>query len=175
MKYLWLKNTKDIAAGSQSVIFRKMRVMGIKSKVGISTVIIVVISGFLLPEKLVIPVLGASEKDWNHDTFWYEPWGASGVHKGIDIFSSNGTPVVSSSYGIVLYKGALSRGGNVVVVLGPKWRIHYYAHLKDISIGFGALVNTSGVLGSVGTTGNAKGKSAHLHYSILTLVHTYGE
>jgi len=31
-------------------------------------------------------VLGATPKDWNHATFWYEPWGKSGVHKGIDIF-----------------------------------------------------------------------------------------
>jgi hypothetical protein len=52
------------------------------------TLLIVITLGFLLPEKIVMPVVGATVNDWNKDTFWYEPWGSSGVHKGIDIFAS---------------------------------------------------------------------------------------
>ncbi|NOX42827.1 MAG: M23 family metallopeptidase, partial [Gammaproteobacteria bacterium] len=112
----------------------------------------------------------ATTKDWNHDTFWYEPWGSSGVHKGIDVFSSVGKPVVSSTYGVVLFKGNIEKGGNVVVILGPKWRIHYYAHLNEINESLGAVVSVSEIIGGVGNSGNAKDKPPHLHYTILTLL-----
>ncbi|AWQ85141.1 hypothetical protein CSC33_4941 [Pseudomonas aeruginosa] len=59
----------------------------------------------VLPEWPRIPVEGASARDWNPRTFWFEPWGRSGVHKGIDIFARSGTPVRSASYGLVLYRG----------------------------------------------------------------------
>ena len=49
-------------------------------------ILTIVLALFVLPEKITNPVLGATPKDWNHATFWYEPWGKSGVHKGIDIF-----------------------------------------------------------------------------------------
>jgi murein DD-endopeptidase MepM/ murein hydrolase activator NlpD len=130
----------------------------------------VLFAGFLLPEKQVIPVKRATERDWNHDTFWFEPWGRSGVHKGIDIFSPRGTPVISSTYGIVVFTGQLNLGGDVVIVLGPKWRIHYYAHLQSIDTGIGSFVNTSQTIGTLGDSGNAKGKPPHLHYTILSVV-----
>lgn len=126
--------------------------------------------GLLIPEHLVIPVHGASSKDWNEKSFWYEPWGKSGVHKGIDIFAKKGTPLLSSSKGLVLYTGQIKLGGNVVLVLGPKWRIHYYAHLDDITTSSLSLVSAGEQIGSVGVSGNAVGKSPHLHYSIVTLI-----
>ena len=57
-----------------------------------------------LPEWPQIPVQGASARDWNPRTFWFEPWGRSGVHKGIDIFAKQGTPALSASYGVVLFR-----------------------------------------------------------------------
>lgn len=133
-------------------------------------VLCILVLGFLLPESATIPVSGASRQDWNQDTFWYEPWGRSGVHKGIDIFAPSGTPVVSATYGIVLYTGTLKYGGNVVVILGPKWRLHYYAHLQHIDVATGAYVSRADDIGRVGDTGNAQGKQPHLHYAIVTFV-----
>lgn len=144
--------------------------IGKKTKIGIIILVCVFLPGFILPENLVIPVQGASDQDWNHNTFWYEPWGNSGVHKGIDIFSPAGRPVTSATYGIVIFKGKLNLGGNVIAVLGPKWRLHYYAHLNSINISSGSFVGTSEIIGSVGDSGNAKGKPPHLHYTILSLV-----
>lgn len=129
-----------------------------------------IISGFLLPQPLHIPVQGASSHDWNHETFWYYPWGKSIVHKGIDIFADEATPVIAATYGIILVAGKRGRGGNVILMLGPKWRLHYYAHLRDIEIQTGSFVFPRQLLGQVGTTGNAQGKPPHLHYSILTLI-----
>lgn len=126
--------------------------------------------GFLLPERRQIPVLGASKSDWNANTFWYEPWGSSGVHKGIDIFSDAGTPVIASSDLLVIYKGSIKKGGNIVVGLGAKWRLHYFAHLQEIDSNAGLLLSKGDILGSVGDSGNAQGKAPHLHFSILSLI-----
>lgn len=130
----------------------------------------VLLAGFLIPEKVVIPVKGANTQDWNKDSYWYEPWGSSGVHKGIDIFASKGTDLVSTTGGIVLFHGNLSKGGKVVLILGPKWRFHYYAHLDSINISSFTFVSPKQKIGTVGDSGNAKGKPAHLHYSIISAV-----
>jgi murein DD-endopeptidase MepM/ murein hydrolase activator NlpD len=122
------------------------------------------------PQHPAIPVVNATPRDWNPRSFWFEPWGASGVHKGIDIFAGEGTPVVSPVPGIVVFSGSLGRGGNAVAVLTTQWRLHYFAHLKRIDSGFGKPVATGTPLGTVGTTGNAAGKAPHLHYSVLTLM-----
>lgn len=125
-------------------------------------------TGFLLPESPHIPVQNASAKDWNRKSFWYEPWGVSGVHKGIDIFAALGTPVVAPTYGLVVYQGDIPMGGNVVVLLGPKWRLHYFAHLATTAVAKADWVKAGQVLGAVGDSGNAKGKPPHLHYAVLT-------
>ncbi len=136
----------------------------------LASILWLIIIGLILPERLVIPVRGASSADWNHQTFWYYPWGKSGVHKGIDIFAPKGTDLLSASDGIVIYTGKLSLGGNVIAVLGAKWHIHYYAHLERIQIQKGQWLQAGQVMGSVGDSGNAKGKPAHVHYSIMSLL-----
>ena len=88
--------------------------------------------GGLLPETPTIPVQGATTRDWHPQSFWYYPWGRSGTHKGIDIFAQAGTPVLAATHGLVVHTGVDSLGGNIVLVLGSKWRLHYYAHLQDI-------------------------------------------
>jgi murein DD-endopeptidase MepM/ murein hydrolase activator NlpD len=129
------------------------------------------LAGLFCPEKMVIPVQGATTADWNHETFWYYPWGRSVVHKGIDIFAAEGQDVNAATGGIIVRtRRSTTGGGNTVVVLGPKWRLHYYAHLKEISVSNGEHVARGDCIGTVGTTGNAIGKPAHLHYSIVTAV-----
>lgn len=114
----------------------------------------------------IMPVKGATYKSYSQDSFWYYPWGVSGHHKGVDIFAKEGTEVVSATNGIVIYTGVLSLGGNVVLVLSGGWHAHYYAHLSKINTHMFALVSKGDPIGLVGTTGNAKGKPPHLHYSI---------
>lgn len=132
--------------------------------------LIVLLLGFLLPELPVVPVKNATSKDWNAKSFWFEPWGKSGVHKGIDIFGKLNTPIVATTYGIVIFAGELPLGGNVVAVLGPKWRIHYYAHLNSNSVFIGKPLLRGSQVGLLGDTGNAKGKPAHLHYAVVSLL-----
>lgn len=132
--------------------------------------LIVFFIGWLIPEPTTVPVLDANKTSWNPASFWYEPWGDSVTHKGIDIFANAGTPVVSATNGLVLFSGELSKGGKVVLVLGPKWRLHYYAHLQTNMASTLSLVSESNQLGTVGSSGNAAGKPAHLHYTLFSMV-----
>ncbi len=129
-----------------------------------------IVTGLILPERKHIPVLGADQNDWNANTFWYEPWGSSGVHKGIDIFAESGTAVIASSDLLVIYRGNIAKGGNVIVGLGAKWRLHYFAHLQEIDPDAGIFIGAAETLGTVGDSGNAQGKAPHLHFSIVSLI-----
>jgi murein DD-endopeptidase MepM/ murein hydrolase activator NlpD len=131
---------------------------------------LILAAGLLLPQDLIIPVKGAEPKDWNPKSWWYEPWGVSRVHKGIDIFAPKRTPVLAPTYGVVIYQGEIELGGNVLFILGPKWRVHFFGHLNKSKVGFGQIVTTGQDIGEVGDTGNAQGKPPHLHYEINSLL-----
>jgi murein DD-endopeptidase MepM/ murein hydrolase activator NlpD len=130
----------------------------------------ILLLGLLLPAPMQIPVESATTSAWNPRSFWFEPWGLSGVHKGIDIFAPKGRDVTAACAGVVVYTGELAQGGRVVLVLGARWRVHYYAHLDTIDATIGQPVRGGTRLGSVGDSGNARGKPPHLHYSVLTLL-----
>ncbi|NKI32566.1 M23 family metallopeptidase [Croceivirga thetidis] len=129
----------------------------------------VLLIGFLLPQKMIIPVVGANTQSWSKDSFWAYPWGSSITHKGIDIFAKKGKPVISATHGLVIYTAENSgKGGNSVMVLGPKWRFHYYAHLDEINAFPMQPISLGTTIGTVGNTGNAKFTPPHLHYSITS-------
>ncbi len=121
-----------------------------------------------------MPVVGANASDFNAASFWYYPWGKSVTHKGVDIFAKKGTTIRAATTGIVLAAGQAKRGGKFIVILGPKWRLHYYAHLETLTQEAWYLTNHDTELGTVGTSGNAKGKPPHLHYAIVSLFPYYG-
>lgn len=88
-------------------------------------------------------------------------------HEGIDIFAPQGTPILSTTRGIVTRVGTSTLGGQVVWVLGPGLESHYYAHLDRFAdVHPGDIVDAGHVLGFVGRTGNARGTPFHLHYGI---------
>ncbi len=128
----------------------------------------VLLTGFMIPENCTVPVENATEADWNKNAFWAYPWGKSITHKGIDIFANEGSKVKAATGGFVIFKGSNGRGGNTILVLGPKWRMHYYAHLQNFNCKNFQFVAKGEKIGTVGKTGNAKDTPAHLHYSILT-------
>jgi peptidoglycan LD-endopeptidase LytH len=132
--------------------------------------LLLIIAGCLLPASFKMPVKGATAKSYSQDSYWFYPWGKSITHKGVDIFAKKRTPVYSATYGIVLFTGKISIGGNVVLILGPKWRLHYYAHLDSFNTSTCALVSADTKIGTVGATGNAAGKPPHLHYTMRTII-----
>ena len=75
-------------------------------------------------------------------SFWWLPWtrGVNGSpHCGVDIFGKEGTEVRPSVGGVVLYSGWFNDvAGNMIVVLGPRWKLHEYMHLKECFVKWGA-------------------------------------
>ncbi len=140
-----------------------------KIKIAILGIMCIIIVGLLMPQNLQMPVAGAHSGSYNHQTFWYYPWGSSIVHKGVDIFAKKGTSIKSSTVGVVLLTGSGNKSGNYIVVLGPKWRLHYYAHLDEVRTSVLSFVGHDTEIGTVGNTGNAKTTPSHLHYGIATL------
>ena len=111
-----------------------------------------------------MPVYGAGIKDYDQHSFGAPRVGHK--HKGVDIFASKGTPVISATRGIVIYTGVLKLGGKVVLVLGPDFKMYYYAHLDTIMAKKLSFIEVGQIIGKVGNTGNAKFTPAHLHFSI---------
>jgi murein DD-endopeptidase MepM/ murein hydrolase activator NlpD len=108
-----------------------------------------------VPARAIAPTFGA-------------PRGSSRTHAGVDIFARRGTPVRSTTPGIVISIREGGLGGKQVWILGPGRERHYYAHLDGWAQGLreGQTVAPGALLGHVGTTGNARGTPPHLHYGI---------
>ncbi|MGS1078296.1 M23 family metallopeptidase [Pseudoxanthomonas beigongshangi] len=115
-----------------------------------------------------VPVQGVAARDIAA-TFG-APRGADRQHAGVDIFARRGTPVRSSTRGVITSIRDSGLGGRQVWVLGPGLERYYYAHLDDWApdLDSGDVVAAGTPLGTVGSTGNAKGTPPHLHFGIYT-------
>ncbi len=118
------------------------------------------------PTALPSPVEGVAARRIA-DTFG-APRGRDRTHAGVDIFAPSGTPVRSTTRGLVVSVRDGGLGGKQVWVIGPAHERHYYAHLQDWAedLHAGRVVQAGERLGSVGDTGNARGTPPHLHYGI---------
>jgi Transglycosylase-like domain/Peptidase family M23 len=89
-------------------------------------------------------------------------------HHGDDIFAPVGAPVVAVAAGTVFSVGWNDLGGKRLWLRDRQGNEFYYAHLSAFSTLAveGARVFAGEVLGYVGTTGDAEGTPAHLHFEI---------
>jgi len=93
-------------------------------------------------------------------------------HSGIDLASREGTPVLATGDGRIVFAGRfpLSRNvrwwryGNVVVIDHGDRYLTIYAHLQEIDVRRGATVRRGERVGTVGNTGWST--SPHLHYEV---------
>jgi len=170
-------------SGAPNFDYRRQVKKLFKATGGIALLFITI--GFLAPSEMIIPVQSGvtcrkvAEPEqlhttcacyWDARSFWYYPWGESIVHKGIDIFAQEGDTVRAATYGVVIGKGYGTVSGNYVKILGPSWRIQYYAHMKKSDVQFLQFVRKGEKIGEVGNTGNAMGKPYHLHFSVTVIL-----
>jgi len=131
--------------------------------------LIIILIGFLIPNHITSPIELKDVVKIDPESFWYYPWGESGVHKGIDIFCPKNTNVVAPVSGFVIGKGYGTISGDYIRIIGPKWRTYYFAHLDTIEVKTAQFVKKGDVIAKVGNTGNAANKPTHLHFSIQTI------
>ncbi len=114
----------------------------------------------------VCPVVGAvAGRDFSND--WGDPRSGSRSHQGNDIFAARGTPIVAIDAGVVTRVNRTDSGlGGLTVSYrtadGSEW---YNAHLESVAsgIGPGTTVARGEEVGTVGTSGNARGTPPHNH------------
>ncbi|MGD8192068.1 M23 family metallopeptidase [Brevibacillus ginsengisoli] len=113
--------------------------------------------------------------DYSYNNTWGEArgWGGIRIHEGTDIFADYGTPVLSTSYGIVEIIGWNRFGGWRVGIRDLDNIYHYFAHLSSFKKGLksGDIVEPGQVIGYVGSSGYGRpGTSGkfppHLHYGM---------
>jgi murein DD-endopeptidase MepM/ murein hydrolase activator NlpD len=93
-------------------------------------------------------------------------------HSGIDLAARQGTKVLASGDGRVIFAGRFPlrrnvrwwRYGNVVVLEHDGRYLTIYAHLDEITVGRGERVQRGDQVGAVGNTGWST--SPHLHYEV---------
>jgi peptidoglycan LD-endopeptidase LytH len=117
------------------------------------------------PGWLPVPVDGVAPGELR--STWGDARSGGRSHQGLDILAPRGTPVRSTTEGLVSGLADNRLGGRVVWVTGPAgWR-HYYAHLdRRARLREGQWVERGALLGWVGNSGNAAGGPTHLHYGI---------
>lgn len=84
------------------------------------------------------------------------------MHSGIDISASEGTPIRSSSDGLVLFAGTKRGYGSSVILGHDSAHETLYAHMSKIKVRNGQFVRRDQLIGYVGRTGRVTG--ANLHY-----------
>lgn len=95
---------------------------------------------------------------------WGAPRPGGRRHLGVDIFATRGAPVVASVGGVLTHaKGATA--GLAYYLQGDDRNTYYGAHLDALEAPPGR-VETGARIGTVGSTGNARGTTPHLHFEI---------
>ncbi len=85
-------------------------------------------------------------------------------HKGIDIASSKGNPVIAAKSGTVVKSYLSSSYGNYIVISHGGGLMTAYAHLSKRMVSVGDTVAAGEQIGTVGSTGNSTGN--HLHFEV---------
>ena len=155
------------------------RVLAVLIPLALLTALIVLLWPYLQNAKRMFDLLrepAPSERalpDPLPGTRFLDTWGGARSegrrHEGVDIFAPTGTPIRSTTKGVVTRLSTDRLGGNVVYVLGPGGFNHYYAHLSRYAdVSAGQWIEAGTVIGYVGNTGNARGTPPHLHYGVYT-------
>ena len=87
------------------------------------------------------------------------------VHEGIAFMAEEGTTVLAAAKGKVLTAEFHVQKGYYIVIAHEEGYSILYAHLKELKVSQGELVNQGDEIGTVGKTGQATG--AHLHLQLL--------
>ena len=88
------------------------------------------------------------------------------THTGTDIAAPMGTAVTAAAAGTVAQAGWNGSYGNCIIINHANGVQTWYAHLSKMNVSVGQQVDTSTIIGNVGSTGNSTGPHLHLEIRI---------
>lgn len=98
------------------------------------------------------------------DTYGYQDW-RGGIHNGIDIGASMGSPIYAAAGGTVWIAGWSNSAGNWIVLEHGDGVKTVYMHASELYVSAGEAVHAGQVIAAVGSTGNSTGP--HLHFGVM--------
>ena len=104
---------------------------------------------------------------WPTSGFGYRKSPFTGLrefHKGLDIATRMGTPVIATADGIVSFTGTKGLLGKIVTIDHGHGVVTRYGHLKKILKKNGASVKRGDIIAHVGISGRSTGP--HVHYEV---------
>ena len=106
-------------------------------------------------------------KGWLTSTFGYRSSPFTGrreLHKGLDIATRSGTPIIAPADGLVVFAGREGGFGNMIVVDHGYGITTRYGHCSSLEAKLGQKVKRGDVIARIGSTGRSTGP--HVHYEV---------
>jgi murein DD-endopeptidase MepM/ murein hydrolase activator NlpD len=106
-------------------------------------------------------------KGWLTSTFGYRSSPFTGrreLHKGLDIATRSGTPIIAPADGLVVFAGREGGFGNMIIVDHGYGITTRYGHCSSLEVKLGQKVKRGDVIARVGNTGRSTGP--HVHYEV---------
>jgi murein DD-endopeptidase MepM/ murein hydrolase activator NlpD len=108
------------------------------------------------------------EDGWVTSNFGYRTSPFTGrreFHRGLDIATRSGTPILAPADGVVIFAGPKRLSGNMIIIDHGHGMTTNYGHIKQAHKKKGERVKRGDVIAEVGNTGRSTGP--HLHYEVL--------
>lgn len=94
-----------------------------------------------------------------------DPFSGEGAfHRGVDISSDIGTPIIAPADGVIQFADAMNGYGRAIVVDHGNGISTLYGHLSGYAVSQGQIIHRGDTLGFVGQSGRSTGP--HLHYEV---------
>ena len=106
-------------------------------------------------------------RGWTTSGFGYRTSPFTGrreMHRGVDVATRTGTPIIAPADGVVVFAGREGGFGNLVVLDHGYGIATRYGHCSKLNVKIGQKVKRGDVVGFVGNTGRSTGP--HLHYEV---------
>ena len=106
-------------------------------------------------------------KGWLTSTFGYRSSPFTGrreMHKGLDIATRSGTPIIAPADGLVVFAGREGGFGNMIILDHGYGITTRYGHCSSIDAKLGQKIKRGDVIARIGSTGRSTGP--HVHYEV---------
>jgi len=118
-------------------------------------------------EKKQFPSVPPITEGWHSSNFGWriDPFtGKNAMHEGVDFMVTEGTPILASAGGIVVYSDYHPQYGNMVELDHGNDIVTRYAHASRLLVKVGQIVRRGQEIAKVGNTGRSTGN--HLHFEV---------